>query len=87
METMDWQKDGIQSAVFILQRDRSCCLPIMKLIRTLTWTAATNNFHFTSRHLSGELNKTADSLSRLLLQRFRELAPEADKEPQICPPP
>ncbi|MBV2113495.1 MAG: hypothetical protein KUF82_21290 [Candidatus Thiodiazotropha sp. (ex Ctena orbiculata)] len=75
------------SAVYILQKGRSKCLPIMKLIRTLTWTAAVNNFHFTARHLCGEQNKTADSLSRLLLQRFRDLAPEADKEPQICPQP
>ena len=76
-----------QSTVFILERGRSRCLAIMKLMRTLTWTAATNNFHFTSRHLYGVRNKTADSLSRLLLQRFRELAPGADKEPQICPTP
>ena len=75
------------SAVHILLHARSRCLAIMKLICTLTWTAATNNFHFTARHLSGDRNKTADSLSRLLLQRFRELAPGADKEPQICPPP
>ena len=72
-----------QSAVFILQRGRSRCLAIMKLIRKLTWIAATNNFHFTSRHLFGVRNETADSLSRKMLQ----LAPHADKEPQICPPP
>ena len=76
-----------QSSVYILQRGRSRCLPIMKLMRTLTWTAARNNFHFVSRHLSGERNKIADSLSRLLFQRFRVLAPHADKEPQICPAP
>ena len=76
-----------QSSVYILQRGRSRCLPIMKLMQTLTWTAARNNFHFVSRHLSGERNKIADSLSRLLFQRFRVLAPHADKEPQICPAP
>ena len=60
---------------------------IIKLIRTLTWTAAACNFHFTARHLAGIKNKIADSLSRLLLQLFRQLAPEADKDPQICPGP
>ena len=75
------------SAVYILQKGRSKCMAIMKLIRTLTWTAAVCNFHFTARHLAGIKNKIADSLSRLLLQQFRQLAPEADKDPQICPGP
>lgn len=76
-----------QSAVYILQKGRSKCLAIMKLMCTLTWTAAVYNFHFTARHLYGKRNQTADSLSRLSLQRFRQLAPKADKEPQICPQP
>ena len=31
------------STVFIIQHGRSRCLPIMKLMRMLTWTAVTNN--------------------------------------------
>ena len=61
-------------------------MAIMKLIGTLTWTVAVCNFHFTARHFAGIKNKTADSLSRLL-QQFRHLDPEADKDPQICPGP
>ena len=69
------------------QKGRSKCLPIMKLMRTLTWTAAVNNFHVSSKHLSGKLNSVADNLSRLSLQKFRKIAPQADQYPQECPPP
>lgn len=76
-----------EATVFIIRKRRSKCLPIMKLMRTLTWTAAVNNFHFSSRHLAGRLNSIADNLSRLLLQKFRVCAPQADQYPQPCPPP
>ena len=71
---------------FIVQRGRSKCLPIMKLMRTLTWTAAENNFHFSSRHIAGIFNPVDDSLSGLLFQKFWECAPN-DQFPQICPAP
>ena len=76
-----------QATVYIIQKMRSKCLPIMKLMRTLTWIATVNNFHFSSRHLPGRLNTVADNLSRLLLQEFRETAPQADQFPQPCPHP
>ena len=76
-----------EATVFIIKKGRSKCLPIMKLMRTLTWTAAVNNFHVSSKHLSGKLNSVADNLSRLSLQKFREIAPQADQYPQECPPP
>ena len=75
------------STVYILRKGCSKCIPIMKLMRTLTWTAAINNFCFSARHLPGRQKVIADSLSRLLLQQFRELSPMADKDPQICPQP
>ena len=75
------------STVFIIQHGRSRCLPIMKLMRTLTWTAVTNNFHFNAKHVPGKLNTVADNLSRLSFQKFRESAPRADRYPQKCPPP
>ena len=75
-----------QSSVYILQRDRSRCLPIMKLRQTLTWTAARNNFHCLPS-FEWRTEQTADSLPRLLFQHFCVLAPHADLEPQICPAP
>ena len=76
-----------EATVYIIKKMRSKCLPIMKLMRTLTWTAAVNNFHFSAKHLAGKLNTVADHLSRLSLQKFRECAPQADQYPQVCPPP
>ena len=34
------------STVYKIQKGRSNCLAKMKLMRTLKWTAANNNFHF-----------------------------------------
>ena len=76
-----------EATVYIIRKMRSKCLPIMKLMRTLTWTAAVNNFHFSSKHLSGRLNTVADHLSRLALSKFRECAPNADPFPHSCPTP
>ena len=61
------------ATMFIIQKMRLKCLPIMKLMRTLTWIASVNNFHFSSRHLPGRLNTVADNLSRLLLQESEKL--------------
>lgn len=75
------------ATVCIIQKGRSKSLPIMKLMRTLTWTAAVNNFYFSSKHVQGKFNSVADSLSRLSFQKFRECAPNADQYPQTCPLP
>ena len=53
------------SAVFIIQKGCSKCLAIMKLMRTLTCTAAVNNLRFSSKHLRTRTNVAADSLSHL----------------------
>ena len=76
-----------QSTVRIVQKARSRCLAIMRLMRTLTWTPAMNNFHFSAKHLPGVTNLPADSLSRLSFQKFRMVAPYADTHPQPCPTP
>ena len=76
-----------QATMYIIQKMRLKCLPIMKLMRTLSWIATVNNFHFSSRPLPGRLNTVTNNLSRLLLQEFRETAPQADQFPQPCPHP
>ena len=70
-----------QAAMFIVRNGRSRCLPIMKLMKTLTWTAVVNNFYFSSRFIPMQSSGIADSLSRLSLQKFRLLAPHADPIP------
>ena len=84
---LDFETDTVMATVYIVQRGRSKSIPIMKLIRTLSWTAAVKNFYFSARHVPGKFNQTADSLSRFLFQKFREFAPTADQHPQQCPAP
>ena len=73
------------SAVHILNKGRSPCASIMKLMRRLVIVAATCNFHFMSVHLPGKSNSISDALSRLDFQRFRHLAPDAAQEPCSIP--
>ncbi|XP_021365299.1 uncharacterized protein LOC110458068 [Mizuhopecten yessoensis] len=72
--------------VNIVNKGRSKSLHIMKLMRNLTWFAANNNFSFHAKHVPGVENNIADSLSRLQIQRLRQLAPPAALRPNRCPP-
>ena len=74
------------SFVFILRKGKSRCSNIMLLMRRLTWCAATYNFSFYSEHLRSEDNGISDSISRFQMDRFRRLAPNAEKEPIPCVP-
>ena len=55
------------------------------LFRKLFLLAAKNNFNVALKHIPGISNDIADALSRQQMQRFRELAPAADKESTITP--
>ena len=89
----DWRKKKImfvcdnQSVNAILRKGRSRCPHIMKLMRTLTWLALINNFHFTSAYIESHNNLCADLLSRLQVEKFRALRPDADQQPTPCPSP
>ena len=43
------------------------------------------NFHIKCSHISGKVNIVADALSRGNFQKFRQLAPHADKAPTEVP--
>lgn len=74
-----------EATVAIVKKGRSKCLEIMKLMRQLTWCAAKNNFHFSAKHVPGYKNQISDALSRLQIDRFRSLAPQAEQHPCKCP--
>ena len=57
----------------------------MKLMRKLTWCACKYNFTFFAKHVPGVKNNLADSLSRLQIDKFRQLASQAEKHPHLCP--
>ena len=89
----EWQQKKImfvcdnQSVNSILRKSRSCCPHIMKLMRTLTWLALTNNFYFSSSYIKSKKNVYADLLSRLQVEKFKKLRPDADPQPTPCPSP
>ena len=72
--------------VHILRKGRSKCSSIMLLMRRLTWCAATNNFSFYSEFIPGIKNSISDAISRFQEERFRQLAPDAEKDPVPCIP-
>ena len=75
-----------QTTVNIINKGRSSSLPIMSLLRRLTWITVTNNFILRAAHIPGHLNLIADALSRFLFQKFRQLAPDSDPSPTPVPP-
>ena len=74
-----------QSVVEIINSKRSKCPAIMSLVRNLTLLTLQNNFYFKAMHIPGSKNEIADSLSRFQVERFRMLAPWANKYPQPIP--
>lgn len=74
------------ATVSIICKGRSKVLSIMLLMRRLTWCALKGNFSIYAEHVPGKDNSIADSLSRLQMNRFRQLAPTARPTPCICPP-
>jgi hypothetical protein len=74
------------ATVEIIRKGRSRSPDVMQLMRRLTWCAASYNFTVYAKFLPGVVNVIADALSRLQLQRFRTLAPQAHPQPCLCPP-
>ena len=58
---------------------------VMTILRAFTLQCLKFNVAVKAHHVSGKQNKICDSLSRLLFQKFRQLAPEADAEPTAIP--
>jgi len=57
------------------------------LLRQLFLTCLQHNILFRARHIQGKKNILADSLSRLLVGRFKTLAPDVEESPTVVPPP
>ncbi|XP_072037394.1 uncharacterized protein [Amphiura filiformis] len=74
-----------QAVVAIINRKTSKCTPIMSLVRMLVMSCLRFNIMFKAKHIPGVENSIADALSRFQFQRFRQLAPWADKVGTPCP--
>ena len=58
---------------------------ILAIMRRLVAVAARFNFAVNIRHVPGSRNEIADALSRLQIQRFRQLCPDAAANPTPVP--
>ena len=74
-----------EAVVHIINRQTSKDKQIMILVRLLVTTCLRYNINFRSKHVAGKFNNKADALSRLQIQKFRSLAPEADPDPNEVP--
>ena len=57
----------------------------MTLVREATMRCLEFNIAIKATYLEGKCNLICDSLSRMQIDKFRELAPEADMQPQTIP--
>ena len=73
------------SIVDIWSTQSSKCPNITNLLRHLFFIAAKHEFSINITHIPGLDNSLADCLSRLQVQRFRQIAPHADRDPVQIP--
>ena len=74
-----------QSVVDAVTAGTSRSPDVMCLLRSMFMLCAKNNFHASAVHVPGVTNVVADSLSRLRLQEFRRLVPEARAQADQVP--
>ena len=72
--------------VHILCKGRSKCSSIMLLMGRLTWCATTSNFRFNTEIIPDIKKSIRDAILRFQEERFRQLAPDAEKDPVPCIP-
>ena len=60
-------------------------VPVLKLLRFLVLHCMRFNIWLKAEHIAGIHNNIADALSRLQLEKFRELAPSAEQQGTPCP--
>jgi hypothetical protein len=78
-----------EALVYIINKQSSKEKDVMLLLRHLVLLCLKNNIYFKAVHIPGTHNNLADSLSRLQVHRFKELAPWADEmyiSPPLLPP-
>lgn len=67
--------------VAVMSSGTSSNRDVMHLVRDVFFSAAKGNYVLYVQHIAGTANYLADSLSRGQVDRFRRLAPHADRQP------
>ena len=75
-----------EAATFLWDRKSSKFSHLMQLVRKMYLVAAKNEFSITLEHISGSSNKMADLLTRLQVDAFHQMLPNADQYPTKLPP-
>ena len=73
------------AVVFIINKQTSKDSLIMSLVRRLVLACMTFNILIKAVHIPGKTNVLPDLLSRLQIDRFRQLAPHMDQLPTVVP--
>ena len=74
-----------EALVYVINNLTSQEKHVMKLLRKLIFLSLKYNILFKAVHIPGEQNKYSDALSRLQIQKFLALMPEADQFPMAVP--
>ena len=74
-----------QSVVHILSTMTSKSDNIMVLVRAFTLQCLQHNLVIRGKHIEGRANTLTDSLSRLQVQKFLRLAPNAEEHTDMVP--
>lgn len=74
-----------QAVVHIINTMSSKSEGVMVLLRAFTLKCLKLNVLVKAIHISGSKNGLTDALSRLQIEKFRHLAPQADPDPGVIP--
>lgn len=74
-----------EAIVSVINKQTSKDLMLLKMVRCLVLKCLKINLSFKAKHIPGQKNAMADSLSRLQIHRFKALAPRADPLPTGIP--
>ena len=75
-----------QALVPVINKQTSKDPTAMILVRRLVLSCLKNNILFKAEHVPGVLNGPADALSRLKIDTFRKMCPNAANQPMPIPP-
>lgn len=74
-----------EALVSVINKQTSKDNILLTMVRWLVLQCLRNNILFKAKHIPGKKNVLADSLSRLQMSRFRDLAPSAQVDPSPIP--
>lgn len=74
-----------ESLVPVLSKKTTKEHRVMSLVRRLVLACLKYNILISARHVAGSINQAADALSRLQLDKFYKLCPDANVHPSVIP--